>query len=256
MTKKAPPGTQSVLRAVGLLKTLAAAGRDMDLGELTVAAGLTRTTTHRLLAALESEGLLARDPRTATYRLGPAAIALGTQALRSSNLRARIHPFLLQLADATGETATLEVLIDGRMLILDEVLGRHLVGTVPSIGTSWAVHATSTGKALLAALPEEERPRLLGSRLESLTPRTTTRRADLLAEIEQVREQGWAEAVEELEEGFVAVSAAVMDAMGHPVAAVSVNAPTARVTPARIRQLGELVRETARRASAALGLER
>lgn len=255
MGKKAPPGTQSVMRAVGLLKTLTSSGREMDLAELTRAAGLARTTTHRLLSALESEGLIARNPATNAYRLGPAAIALGSQALRSNDLRGIVHPYLVELAEGTGETSTLEVLSDGRMLILDEVLGRHLVGTNPSMGTSWAVHATSTGKAVLAALPESEREELLRPPLERFTEHTITRLDDLREALERVRRQGWAEATDELGDGYVAVGAAIHDALGKPVGGISVNAPTSRMNRKRIRETGELIRATAARVSAVLGHE-
>lgn len=253
MGKKAPPGTQSVLRAVGLLKTLTAAGREMDLAELTSAAGLARTTAHRLLSALESEGLIARNPATNAYRLGPAAIALGSQALRSNDLRQVVHPYLVELAEQTGETATLEVLSDRRMLILDEVLGGHLVGTNPSLGTAWAVHATSTGKAVLAAMPEAERAAFLDGPLERFTEHTITGRRALRQALEQVGERGWADATEEIAEGFVAVGAAVLDAMGKPVAGISINAPTSRMSSDRTREIGELVRDVAARVSAVLG---
>lgn len=255
MNRKAPPGTQSVLRAVGLLKTLTAAGREMDLAELTEAAGLARTTTHRLLSALESEGLIARNPATNAYRLGPAAIAVGSQALRSNDLRQVVQPFLVQLAEGTGETATLEVLSDTQMLILDEVLGRHLVGTNPSLGTAWAVHATSTGKALLAALPESEREALIDRPLVRFTEHTITSHEQLREELAKIRRQGWAEANQEIADGFVAIGAAVLDSMNSPVGGISINAPTSRMSRRRARETGELVRETAARVSAVLGHE-
>src|SRR6185436_15993010 len=105
--------------------------------ELSSAQGLTKTTTHRLLSALESEGLVARNPRTGSYRLGSAALALGLEALQSYDLRARVHPLLERLAFETGETATLEVLHDGHVLILDEVAGPRVLSSAGHIGTRW-----------------------------------------------------------------------------------------------------------------------
>lgn len=252
VSRKAPPGTQSVLRAVRLLKALTHADGDLDLAELTAEVGLARTTTHRLLSALESEGLVGRTAATGAYRLGPAAIALGTRAMRSNDLRDVVRPFLEALASETGETATLEVPADGRMLILDEALGRHLVGAQPSLGTAWAIHATSSGKALLAALDGEERDVLISGRLASFTDHTLTRRSELLDELERCREQGWAATREELELGFDAVAAVIRNALGKPTGAISLNVPTARSSNRRIRELGRRVATSAADISALL----
>lgn len=255
INKEAPAGTQSVLRAVALLKALAAAEHEMDLGELTDAVDLARTTAHRLLSALESEQLVARNPETGAYRLGPAAIVLGARALRSNDLPATVRPFLSELAETSKETATLEVLSDDKMLILDEVAGSYLLAATPELGTLWPLHATATGKAMLAALPEAERSPLVAALLERFTARTITSKAKLERELERIRERGYATAVEELEAGFVAVAAVVRGGGASPVAAVSLNAPATRLRGQKLRRATHLVVRCARRASTALGHE-
>jgi len=249
----APPGTQSVLRAIALLKTLARCDKDRDLAALTTEVGLSRTTTHRLLRALESEGLVSQDPTFGTYRLGPTAVTLGTCALRSNDLRAVVHPYLVELASACKETATLELLADGGMLILDEVLGRHLLATTPSLGTSWPLHATATGKVILATLPPAEAGQLISGRLKRFTTQTVTRKSDLLAQLEPIRECGHAVAREELEQGFIAVAAPILDAAGRPAGALSVNATTSRLHGRKLERTARQVRDSAARASAVLG---
>lgn len=251
--KSAPAGTQSVIRAVALLKAFTSDGSEMDLAELTDRVGLSRTTTHRLLAALESEGLIARNPDTNDYRLGPAAISLGTQALRNNDLRASSRRHLEALAEKTGETATLEILSDGKMLILDEVLGRHLVGTAPTLGTAWPVHATSTGKALLAAMEPEQRQRLLEGPLDGPTPHTITDPEDLAAELETASQRGYATVREELEFGYVAAAAAIIGPLGNPVGCLCVGGPSVRLTETRLEEVGGLVRQTAQRLSEEMG---
>src|SRR5436190_1862302 len=135
----ARPGTRA--RAPRLLKAFSDARPEWRLSELARAAHLHKATAHRLLAALEREGMLARDAAGDLYRLGPEAIALGARAARANHLRAVSRAELEALAAATGETATLEVLVDGDMLILDEVLGRGLIGATASLGTRWPAHA-------------------------------------------------------------------------------------------------------------------
>src|SRR3970282_1195809 len=148
------PGAQAVARAIAVLKAFTDSNPQLTLAEITRATRLNRATAYRLLAALEKEGWVARNKESEACRLGPEAITLGARALRANDLRSVSRAELEALAQAAGETATLEVLADGEVLILDEVHGHHLVGSTPSIGTRWPAHATSTGKVLLAHLPE------------------------------------------------------------------------------------------------------
>ena len=254
MTKPAAyPGTQAILRAVTLLKAFTDSDPEWGLAGLARAAGLNKTTTYRLLTALESEGLVARAHRADTYRLGPEAIALGWRALRSNDLHAASHAELEELVSAVGETATLEVLVNSEVLILDEVQGRHLVGTPPFVGTRWPAHATSTGKVLLAYLTKEERKETLHPPLPKLTPKTITSLIALRAELTRVREQGHAVVKDELEAGFVAVGAPVSNHQGLVIAAISIGGPSIRLTPHRISGLAESVMQAADRISRRLG---
>ena len=182
MSRRAPEGTQAVVRAIGLLKTFSHDRPTLSLAELSKERGFSRTTAHRLLAALESEELVARDPVAGTYRLGPGVIALGAQALMDNDLRTLVQPELEALAAETGETATLEILADDQMLILSEVKGRHLVTVAAETGTMWPIHTTSTGKAILAALPRERRRELVHAPLSRFTPSTITGVRALLRE--------------------------------------------------------------------------
>lgn len=220
---------------------------------------LHKTTVFRLLAALEHEGMIARTGSAGIYRLGPDAIVLGAQALRSNDLRTAAHAELVALADASGETTSLEVLVsDDEVLILDEILSRHLLGSTPSIGWRFPAHATSTGKVLLAAArydgPEPVRPRAAASsRLVKVTPRTITSAARLERELQAVWKQEYATAIEELEPGLVAVAAPVRNHERRVVAALSVAGPNTRLSPARIPELALLVRRAAERVSQHLG---
>ncbi|MGI9237352.1 MAG: IclR family transcriptional regulator, partial [Woeseiaceae bacterium] len=151
MTDKTPPqGAQAALRALRLLKLFTPEKPELRLAEVSALTGLNKTTTHRLLQALQSEQMLDRNPAGGAYRLGTALMALGVQALSSNDLRRRARPLLDHMAKETGETATLEVPIDNSMLILDEVTGSHVVAAAGNVGTRWPIHATSTGKALIA----------------------------------------------------------------------------------------------------------
>lgn len=255
MGKKPPSGAQAVLRAISLLKAFTAEHPERELAELARESGLSRSTTHRLLAALESEGLVVRDAASSRYRLGPTTVALGARAMRSSRLREIARPALIGLARETGETATLEVLSDGKMLILDEVLGAHLIGASPSLGTAWAVHATSTGKALLAALSPEAAAPLRRPPLARFTANTIVESERLDAELEQIRARGYATVSEELEAGYAAVGAVIRVPVGEPSATLSVGGPSARMTAEKMSAIGEKLTRTALDVARALGFE-
>ena len=255
MNKKAPSGAQAVLRAIALLKAFTLERPERDVAELSDETGLRRSTVHRLLAALESEGLVTKEATPGRYRLGPTAAALGVRALRSSKLHQTVHPVLEQLADEAGETATLEVFTEGKMLILDEVLGARLIGASPSLGTAWALHATSTGKALLAALSPARASEVLSTPLERFTSTTITDMTALEEELETIRRYGYAIAREELEEGYTAVGAVVHVPMVEPYAAISLGGPSARLEGEALEKLGTLVKTHADTVSKRLGFE-
>jgi DNA-binding IclR family transcriptional regulator len=247
------PGTQAVTRAIALLKTFSDQDPELTLTDLAQRAGLNKTTAYRLLTALEREGLVARNEQGEAYRLGPEMIALGGRALRANDLRSASRACLERLAKQTGETATLEVLSGRQVLILDEVLTSHLVGTSQSVGTRWPAHATSTGKAMLAFLPEEERQELLQAPLECLTEKTLTDPQRIARELAHIRSQGYATAIEEIELGFIAIGAPVRDHSGKVIAAISLGGPSARLSASRLPVLGAQVADAAGDISAALG---
>ena len=240
-----PTGTQAVLRTVRLLKAFSPARPKMNLAELQQSVGLTRTTTHRLLAALVSEGLVTHDQSRGRYCLGPGMIALGSQALLTSDLRRTVRPTLDSIAQACGETTTLEVLVGDQILVLDGIAGRHLVSAVLDIGTRWPLHATSTGRAILAQLPEAELERLLQLPLASFTGETVTDIRQLHAEFARIRQRGFAATFEELAADYVGVAAEFRGPSGEVEGAISIGGPATRFSVERVKALGAQLRAAA-----------
>jgi len=242
-TANPPQGAQAALRAIRMLKLFTPATPEMGLVEISERAGLNKTTTHRLLQALSSEAMVERDESNSTYRLGVGMMALGVQALSSSDLRLRVRPMLKRLARESGETATLEVPIDDSMLILDEVASSHFIGAAGNVGTRWPLHATSTGKALIAF--DEQVMARLGADLPSLTKSTIVRRADLEKQIISIRQRGFAESVDELEYGFSGVGTVIRGGLGEILGTLSICGPTQRMGDSRRARLGETLRTAA-----------
>lgn len=249
------PGTQAVRRAFAVLKAFDSVHPQWSVSDLARHIGLHKTTTFRLLGALVHEGMLERDDATGVYRLGAQLIALGTQALRSTDLYMASHAELEAVARDTGETATIEILVGDETVVLDEVHGKYLVGGRPDFGMRYPAHATSTGKLLLAAAKfgavDVRRGRL--AKLVRLTSKTITSHAALDRELAKAWKQGFATAVEEIEEGFAAIGAPVRNHEGRTVAAISVGGAKVRFTRARVAELTVRVQVAAAGISRRLG---
>ena len=245
MKTRPPQGAQAALRAVRLLKLFTNERSEMSLAEISRASGLNKTTTHRLLRALQSESLIDRNPATSAYSLGAGLMALGVQALASSDLRRRVRPVLRTLARETGETATLEVPFEDNMLILDEVAGSHVIGSAGNIGTRWPIHAKSTGKAWLAF--DEAGIERLGEQLKPVTGSTLTDRDALQTQLAEIRRRGYAVTVDEVEEGYTAVATIIRGVLGDVQGALSIGGPTQRLTAVRRAELGTALCRAAQR---------
>lgn len=257
-------GTQAVARAISILKIFENSPAVLTAAEIAVKLDLNRSTAHRLLSILETEGFVARESsvgaeaRHSAYRLGPALVSLGGIALKQINIRSIALPHLRSLAQLSGETVDLEILIGREVMIIEEVQGEHVlrVGVGDSIGGRYPAHTTSTGKILLAALSEVELKEFFSEKLFAATPDTIIDKQILREQIDQIRRQGWASAWEELEIGLMAVGAPICDRDGQVIAAISVSGPTVRINKAHIRKLAALVIEAAKNISRDLGFMR
>jgi DNA-binding IclR family transcriptional regulator len=242
-------GTRAVVRAITVLKALGRSSNPHGITELGAVTGLSKATVFRLLGALENEGMVARDGANGAYRLGPEMITLGASALSTTDVREVAHHELLRLTDDCGETSTLEVLAGNQVLVVDEVQGKFLFSAAPEVGRRWPLHATSTGKVLLAfADPMPPLPRLT-----RYARRTIVTRVQLERELTRVKRNGYAFAVDELESGLVAMAAPIRNHLGFVAAAVSINGPASRLTPRRRRELVGRLCEAASRVSLRLG---
>lgn len=251
--KKPYPGTQAILRGITLLKLFSDTRPEWNLNDLGQTAGLNRTTTYRILSALESEGLVVYNTASDTYRLGSEMIVFGARALRANPLRQITRPALALLAKKTGEMVSLEVLEGAHTLILDEIKGETQRRLSASIGNLWPAHTTSTGKVLLAHLPATRRDKLLVEPLARLTPQTITDRLTLDTQLERVRSQGYATAVNELEVGLTEVATPIYNYEGQSVAAISIGGPTIRLPAEKLSPLVTFLRDAAADISAQLG---
>jgi IclR family transcriptional regulator, acetate operon repressor len=237
-----PNGTQAVDRAAQLLVHVVHCPEPVTFTELTAASGLAKSTTSRLLMALERNGLVQRDTR-GRFRPGEVFVSYAWRGGAEAGLITVAQPFLDRLGDATGETINLGVASRGMVEQVAQVDSTYLIGGTNWVGLSVPMHCAALGKVLLAygAAP------LPPGRLVRRTGRTITSRDALQADLAEVRRRGYAVTTEELEPGLVAVAAPVYRAgapaggsAGSPpgdgavVAALSVSGPATRLTARRI----------------------
>ncbi|KHL19299.1 DNA-binding IclR family transcriptional regulator [Mumia flava] len=219
--------SSSVAKAFELMQLIADAGADgVGLQPLAARAGVAVSTVHRYTASLLELGMIERNAN-GCFRLGVGLVTLAGRYLEDDLLRTVAHPFLVELAEVSGETAHLGVPIGNRLVYVDKVESAKSVRLVSRIGSQVPMHCTSMGKALMALMPPEQRDALLAGDLDRPTERTRVG-ADLLAELDRVRAQGFALDDEENEDGVRCIGLAVVNAAGDPVGAFSVSAPAGR----------------------------
>jgi DNA-binding IclR family transcriptional regulator len=232
---------QSVDRAVRILLSFEKEGEEATVGALASLLGVHKSTASRLTATLRKHGLLERSPHGDGFRLGPELARLGMLAVGGRELADVARTSMAELAAATGETVTLGVLQGEDLVTVAQIDSRHVVGPQNWVGRGSPLHASSDGKVMLAFGGAQLKP----GRLEPLTERTHTRRDQLARELEQVRRQGWAQAVGELEHGLHGVAAPVIDASGRCRAVLSVSGPAYRLPAETLPSVGAACRRAA-----------
>ena len=240
---------QSVERAAALLRAVSvASGPAASATALAEAVGLNRTTTWRILRTLEEQRLVTLDRATGTYSLGFSLLDLAGQAGGGLNLAGSARVVLQRLAARSGETAALAVLRDGALTYVAEASAGAVVAAGWQ-GREVPLHATSTGKVLLAFSEPADQRLLLGlgrgARLPRYTATTITALSALEVELVRTRERGYATCCGEFEVSAWGVSAPVLDTAGRPVAVLSLWGPSERLNEARFEALGELAVDAA-----------
>ena len=231
-------GVQSVDRALTILEVLARVG-EAGVTEIAGELGVHKSTAFRLVTTLESHRLVEQTTERGRYRLGVGVLRLAGATTARLDLVQEARPVCRQLAADTGETVNIAVLSESSALYLDQVAGSSALQPHNWVGQHIPLHATSNGKVLLSGLDDQSVTDVLGT-LSRYTPTTITKKVRLREELALVREQGYAVAVDELEEGLTAVAAPIRNAHGDVVASMSVSGPSFRLPEERV---GEVVRQ-------------
>jgi len=228
-TEREPPDymVQPVVRALTVLRHIAAGNRCRNSSRTARAIGINRTTLIRLLATLEAERMIEALPDDGGYRLSTGLISLASMALNERGIIQVARPVLKRLVDELRMSAHLGLREDREIVYLArETPVSHLVSTVRE-GTRLSAHATSMGRALLADLSPADLAELYrDAALEAYTDKTRTTLADLERQLQEDRARGLAWSVENFEAGIGSAAAAVRDHRGDAVAAINVTGPS------------------------------
>jgi DNA-binding IclR family transcriptional regulator len=208
--------------------------------------GVAPSTAHRLFAMLEQYGLVARDPATKAYRIGPWLVELGLAELTALDIREQARPHLRELVASVGETAHLVGLYGSEAVFLDCVECSAALRATSRIGQRLPAHCTAAGKAQLALLSAERLTSLYPSEhLAGLTANSMRSRVALFRDLERIRKAGYATNRRESETDLHAIAAAITDQSGAVRGAITVAGPPDRMKASRLREIAPVVQQTA-----------
>jgi len=246
---------QSVDRALDVLEALAESGEELPLREVAARTDLNVSTCHHLLATLVKRGYAGRSRLGRLYFIGNKVLELSNRRFSQFNIVEMAMPELRRLNQEIDEVVYLSAMQGHELVTLAKLDSSHAIQVrANTTSESTAAHATATGKAILAWLPEVEIAKVIAENgLRRYTDRTITNIEDLMEELRHVRRNGYASDNEEFQPGVVCVGSAVRDHHGAVIAAVSSSVPEMRATSELVEKIRAGVRSCARELSVQLG---
>jgi DNA-binding IclR family transcriptional regulator len=246
--------SQVLDRVVRILTSFSSDRQELGLIQIAEATGLHKSTCYRLLEAMRTHGLIGLNKTTGTYHPGMKLFELGSLAVGRLKLDKHAHPLLEELSRVTGETAHLCVLDGSDVVYVAKVESNRALRIPSAVGARNPAYCTGVGKAMLAHLtPGQLDGYLSETQLRAFTKKTLVSAFELKANLCQIAAQGYAIDDQEREDGVRCVAAPVRDHTGQVVAAVSIAAPSMRVTKERVPELTIQVMRAAAEISSELG---
>lgn len=247
-------GAKSFYKMARVLDCFSRTRGSLSLTEIVERTGMPRTTIHRIVASLREIGLIDQDGRRGDYRLGLRMFHYGSVVMANLDLNRHAHPHVLALHQITGEIVHLHMFDGSQMVCIEREEMGDVRNTTLTVIEAAPVHCTSVGKAFLAFQEPDVLQRIVAEEgLERRTEHTLFSMEALTADLELVRQRGFAFDLEENEIGVQCVGAPIRDSRGRVFAAISVSGPTSRMQLARLQGLSSLVIQMADRISRELG---
>jgi len=253
------PGTvtaqvQSLTRGLSILEALAKAEAGISLTDIAHRVELPPSTTHRLLSTLEKMGYVYQSEELSHWYVGLQAFTVGSGFLANRDFVGQSHVYMRRLMEQSGETANLAILDGTEAVFIAQVQCREMMRILVKLGSRVPLHASGVGKAIFAALPDEQIDAILKVKgLPRITGNTIVAPETMWAALKVIRHRGYSFDDEEHAPGTRCVAATIYDEYAEPLGAISLAGPSSRLPDERIKQLGPIVAHTAEELTRKLG---
>lgn len=244
---------QSLDRALGILIAVSRAGR-ISLTDLSMSQGIPTATTHRILTTLQKHGFVTFNEDLQDWSIGIEAYRTGASFMNRTTLNEVSRPVLRQLMETTGETANLAIPDGFEVVFVGQVETQNPIRAFFARGTRTSMHASGTGKAILATMPEDSVKKLLiSSGLTEFTEKTLTTPKALFDDLESTRRRGYSFDSEERHNGMSCIGSVIFGEHEEACAGVSISGPSTRFDSLRVPELGLSVTKAARQITHLIG---
>ncbi|WP_026620589.1 IclR family transcriptional regulator, pca regulon regulatory protein (plasmid) [Ensifer sp. WSM1721] len=222
-------------RGLRVIEAFGEAQPRLSIADAAKITGLDRATVRRSLLTLSELGYADYDGKF--FTLTPRILRLGHAYLSATPLPTIVQPYLDQLSEKAGQSASASVLDGTEIVYVARASQRRVMSINLTPGSRLPAYCASMGRVLLAALPEPEARAILArSELRANTPKTKTDPEELMAELSRVRAQGYAIIDQELELGLCSIAVPLMNARNQVIAALNIGAPAAHVAAAELAE--------------------
>jgi IclR family KDG regulon transcriptional repressor len=245
---------KSLVKALRVMEALAFSEMPRGVSELALEMGYQKSNVHRILSTLADQGYVVRFEAGPTYQLNYKMFEVGSRVVSRLRLSEVARPFLQRIVRRTGESAHIMIYHNAEIIYLDKIENNAPIRASSEPGLRAPAYCVASGKALLAYQPDDEISRVL-RKVRQHTPHTITNPAELRAEIEAVRVQGYAINREGWRAGVAGAAAPVLVGRTHAIAALAILGPADRLDIARLHEAGLLLTQQARELSRLLGYE-
>lgn len=253
---KQPESVAAVLKVFAILQALSEQN-ETGISELSVRLAMPKATVYRFLQTMKTLGYVRQESDSERYGLAMKTFELGAKALQYPDLVELSKHHMQRLADLTGETVHLGTLIDSEIIYVHKVDSKHMLGMYSRVGRRAPIHCTAIGKVLMAWEDPQRRDQILAAApFKRFRDKTICNRAEFVAQLAQVRAQGYGEDREEFDEHIRCLGVPIFDRLCHPVAGLSVSFPTFRYDDARAPKVVAMLLEASRDISERLGCSR
>ncbi|OJX63396.1 MAG: hypothetical protein BGO95_00600 [Micrococcales bacterium 73-13] len=222
-------GAQTLRRALAVLDFLRDHPGSHRLSDIAAATGLSPTVAHRLLSELKAHSLVDQGAATREYRLGNGVLSYASAVLRDSDIVRVGAPIVRRLRDECAETTTLQVPSGRDRVVVYEAEARHELRHRAPVGQKVPMHASASGRAMLAFMSADEIEDVLAGPFQSFTDQTVTSAESIRGELEEIRRRGFAVVHDQTRLGIGAVAAPVFRLGGRPIGSIAVTGPSERI---------------------------